>query len=231
MDFLGENQQQEQPQEEQIAPLDNSEQKPSINQNQNSYPLFNDDTSASVTETQGEKKQSSQMPTSASWDGSTDDFFGPTDTKNIPEDPIAAPTSTGTTTTTKPTTTTTPAALAAHPQNTNGSKVMEAANEQIQARTASMDAKTKEKEAKIIDAAQLYLKEENSKHTEKLKQVKAEHMRQQKSEETKRNEFKKSGAVWNGVALMTDLNKANKFSKGTERMRSILIKLGEVNNA
>ncbi|KAH9589372.1 Clathrin light chain [Trypanosoma melophagium] len=225
MNFLGENQQQEQSQDGHNTPLESSEQKSSVMQNQNSDPFFNEYTPAPVSETQGEKKHSSRVPTSASRDGSADDFFGSTETKNVPEDPIVALTSTGTASTT-----TTTAALAAKPENINGGKVLEAAKKEIQARTANIDAKTKEKEEKIISAAELYLKEENAKHAEKLKQVKAEHIRQQKSEETKRNEFKKSGAVWSGVALLTDLSKANKFSKGTERMRNILIRLGEMKN-
>ncbi|RNF19022.1 uncharacterized protein Tco025E_04449 [Trypanosoma conorhini] len=110
---------------------------------------------------------------------------------------------------------------------TNGRGVTEAVQKEIEKRTQNIDAESKKKAEAQKVAAESYMKQVKAQHEARLKETKAENMRQQKANEAKRNEFKKSGAVWNGVGLMTDLSKANVYSKSTERMRNILRKLND----
>ncbi|PWU84693.1 hypothetical protein C4B63_207g1 [Trypanosoma cruzi] len=107
----------------------------------------------------------------------------------------------------------------------NGHAVTEAVQKEIERRTANIDAESKKKEAQLKAAAESYMKGIIAQHEERLKEKKAEQMRLQKANEAKRNEYIKSGAVWSGVELMTDLSKANNYSKSTDRMRNILKKL------
>lgn len=95
---------------------------------------------------------------------------------------------------------------------------------EIEARTANIDAKSREKEAKQTALAKAFLKDFNAQYEAKLRDAKAEHMRQQAETEVKQNT--KADMVWDGVGLVLDLSKPNKYSRGTERMRSLLQKLG-----
>lgn len=106
----------------------------------------------------------------------------------------------------------------------NSSK-MEALNAQIAKRTAEMDAETKAKELKITAAAQEYLKSLKSKREKELVEAKASHKKEQQAGVKKIDEYKKSGAVWNAVGMLVDLQKPNAYSKGTEQMRSVLATL------
>ncbi|ESL10324.1 hypothetical protein TRSC58_01946 [Trypanosoma rangeli SC58] len=108
---------------------------------------------------------------------------------------------------------------------TNGHGVIEAVQKEIEKRTQDIDAESKKKADSQTAAAESYMRQVKVQHEATLKERKSENMQQQKTNEAMRNEFKKIGAVWNGVGLMTDLNKANKYSKSTERMRTILRKL------
>ncbi|EKF31381.1 hypothetical protein MOQ_004787 [Trypanosoma cruzi marinkellei] len=107
----------------------------------------------------------------------------------------------------------------------NGHALTEAVQKEIERRTANIDAESKKKEAQLKAAAESYMKGIIAQHEARLKEKRAEQMRLQKANEAKRNEYIKSGAVWSGVELMTDLSKANNYSKGTDRMRNILKKL------
>ncbi|RNF03327.1 hypothetical protein TraAM80_05844 [Trypanosoma rangeli] len=114
---------------------------------------------------------------------------------------------------------------------TNGYGVTEAVQKEIEKRTQDIDAESKKKADLQTAAAESYMRQVKVQHETMLKERKSENMQQQKSNEAMRNEFKKNGAVWNSVGLMTDLNKANKYSKSTERMRTILKKLNDTNQS
>ncbi|AYU78108.1 Clathrin light chain, putative [Leishmania donovani] len=99
---------------------------------------------------------------------------------------------------------------------------MDALKKQIASRTAAMDAATKEKETKIMTAAQEYLKALMAKREEEVMNAKASHKEEQQVGAEKINEYKRSGAVWSAVGLLVDLQKPNQYSKSTEQMRTVL---------
>ncbi|CBZ25683.1 conserved hypothetical protein [Leishmania mexicana MHOM/GT/2001/U1103] len=98
----------------------------------------------------------------------------------------------------------------------------DALNKQIANRTAAMDAETKEKETKIMTAAQAYLKALITKREEEVRNAKASHKEEQQVGAEKINEYKKSGALWSAVGLLVDLQKPNQYSRSTEQMRTVL---------
>ncbi|CBH16689.1 clathrin light chain, putative [Trypanosoma equiperdum] len=104
--------------------------------------------------------------------------------------------------------------------------VCQAAKKGIDARTAEIDAKSREKERQLTEAAQAYLKEQNKMREEKIKEVKAKHVKEQEVQE-KQKPCSDENAVWVNVGKMVAFNKVNKYSKNTERMRSILGKLSQ----
>jgi hypothetical protein len=99
---------------------------------------------------------------------------------------------------------------------------MDALNKQIANRTAAYDAATKEKESKILAAAQEFIKLQKAKREKEVTEAKANHKKEQQADANKIDAYKKSGALWNAVGMLVDLQKPNQFSKGTEQMRSIL---------
>lgn len=111
-----------------------------------------------------------------------------------------------------------------NPSATNAAK-MDALNKQIASRTVAASAATKEKEAKIVAAAQEYLKALKAKREKEVTAAKANHKQQQQAGTQKIDEYKKSGAVWNAVGMLVDLQKPNQYSKSTEQMRSVLTTL------
>ncbi|KAG5507259.1 hypothetical protein GH5_07351 [Leishmania sp. Ghana 2012 LV757] len=107
------------------------------------------------------------------------------------------------------------------PSAVDSAKV-EALKKQIASRTAAMDAATKAKEANIIAAAQEYLKALEAKREQEVMTAKAGHKQEQQAGTKKIDDYKKSGAVWNAVGMLVDLQRPNQYSKGTEQMRSVL---------
>lgn len=107
------------------------------------------------------------------------------------------------------------------PSAANVAKV-DALMKQIASRTAAMDAATKEKEMKIVTAAQEYLKALMAKRGEEVMNAKAIHKEEQQVGAEKINEHKKSGDVWSAVGLLVDLQKPNQYSRSTEQMRTVL---------
>ncbi|CAD2217523.1 hypothetical protein AGDE_03673 [Angomonas deanei] len=105
---------------------------------------------------------------------------------------------------------------------------MEAINRQIANRTAALDKETKEKETKILAAAQAYLKEMATKRDKDVSNSKEIHKKEQQAGVQKVDQLKKSGAVWTSVGMLVDLQKPNPHSKGTERMRTLFNTLNEV---
>ncbi|KAG5506985.1 hypothetical protein JKF63_05731 [Porcisia hertigi] len=99
---------------------------------------------------------------------------------------------------------------------------VDALNRQIANRTAAMDAATKEREAKITAAAQEYLKALNAKREEEVTAAKENHKKEQQMDVKRISDYKKSGAVWDAVGMLVDLQKPNLYSKSTEHMRSVL---------
>lgn len=106
--------------------------------------------------------------------------------------------------------------------NTANTAKMDALNKQIATRTATFDAATKEKESKILAAAQEFIKAQKAKREKEVSEAKANHKKEQQADASKIDAYKKSGAVWNAVGMLVDLQKPNPHSKGTEQMRSIL---------
>ncbi|KPA82614.1 hypothetical protein ABB37_02461 [Leptomonas pyrrhocoris] len=98
---------------------------------------------------------------------------------------------------------------------------MDALNKQVASRTAAYDAATKEKESKILAAAQEFIKAQKAKREKEVSEAKANHKKDQQTDANKIDAYKKSGAVWNAVGMLVDLQKPNQYSKGTEQMRSI----------
>ncbi|KPI84247.1 hypothetical protein ABL78_6703 [Leptomonas seymouri] len=107
------------------------------------------------------------------------------------------------------------------PSTVNKAK-MDALNKQIASRTAAYDAATKEKENKILAAAQEFIKALKAKREKEVLDARANHKKVQQVDANKIDAYKKSGAVWNAVGVLVDLRKPNQYSKGTEQMRSIL---------
>jgi hypothetical protein len=92
-------------------------------------------------------------------------------------------------------------------------------------RTAQIDQSTRDRDERQRKQAQAYLSEQIALRDSRLKAVKAEHVKEQQELQQKVLELKKSGAVWQSVGLLVDLQKPNTHSKRTEQMRSILKKL------
>ncbi|GET87896.1 hypothetical protein, conserved [Leishmania tarentolae] len=107
------------------------------------------------------------------------------------------------------------------PSIANFAKV-DALNKQISNRTAAMDAATREKETKIMNAAQEYLNALMAQRKEEVMNAKANHKEEQRVGAEKINGYKKSGALWSAVGVLVDLQKPNKYSRSTEQMRSVL---------
>ncbi|CCW60841.1 unnamed protein product [Phytomonas sp. EM1] len=100
--------------------------------------------------------------------------------------------------------------------------LLKALQEQIAKRTAAIDAATKEKQAKILAASKEYIEQQKSKREKQISGAKELHKKIQDNDGKKLEQFQKSGAVWNAVGMIVDLQKPNPYSKNTERMRSIL---------
>ncbi|KAG5480495.1 hypothetical protein LSCM1_06198 [Leishmania martiniquensis] len=109
--------------------------------------------------------------------------------------------------------------------STADSAKMEALKKQIARRTAAIDAATKAKETQIIAAAQEYLKAIKVKREQEVMTAKASHKQEQQAGAKKIDDCRKSGAVWNAVGMLVDLQRPNQYSKSTEQMRSVLSSL------
>lgn len=115
--------------------------------------------------------------------------------------------------------------VAVTPSTSVPNAAMKALEKQIANRTANMDAATRQKEAAITAAAKAYLEKEKESRAKHVAEAKSRHRKEEQDGADKINAYKKSGAVWNAVGMLVDLQKPNPYSKNTESMRSIFTAL------
>nr|CCC94481.1 unnamed protein product [Trypanosoma congolense IL3000] len=122
-------------------------------------------------------------------------------------------------------------AAPAEPMNQDASTpACVSAKKNVDARTADIDTKSHEKEKQLVDAAQAYLKELNKERDNKIKETKEKHIRDQEVS-NKKEPCRDAASVWASMRTLVDFTKANKYSKNTERMRSILSNLAQVKSS
>lgn len=107
---------------------------------------------------------------------------------------------------------------------------LDALHKMISARTSCIDASSKEKEKEIEAEAKCYIQTKKAEHEAAVTAARAENKKLQAAKTEQLKEHKKSDAIWRNISIMLDLSKPNKFSKNTERMRSVLLTMSQKNS-
>lgn len=101
------------------------------------------------------------------------------------------------------------------------SQVLDVLHKQIANRTTALDAASAEKTKTIEEAAKKYLEAQKAERHTAVAAARSQNQKNQAAKTAQLQQHQNADALWTNVGLMLDLSKPNKFSKNTERMRSI----------